>query len=1026
MDKEYFIELNEVKNRGTWSEQAAVLNDNFRKIQVAEAAVEELAEEVEGYKTLLDSKSMEIGATAFDAIPTKGSVNPVTSDGLHRTTVMAERVIGNPTGDWDKGTAEAYIDKEIAKVKNWVSNTPVTDVVVVETLPASGKKNTLYRVKGTNAYSEYGWDGSKFVLLAVKDYGIDEEPIAGSENLVKSGGVKKELDFSIKNFNSLDTEWAVIKNNVFVFGGNNLGGIEKSANYSISIGLIPSNAKNVSIIGDFIHSVFFYNDIDASHNSYITHSNNREDVNIPKGARLLGINIENEKFDGQPILVKWGDIYNGNESFVAINNLLSHATIPCAPAYILRKHVCAWGGEDKGRIYSHSSYDVVIMPIQEGNKFLRISEDLADTGNLFFFSNKPIIDDYAESYHYMKHLVAEKGAYYAIPDGACYVAFNLDAKDNREPVYIEYEEMRDVLFDIAGYLSSNKSSAYILKNHVCVWGGPVIGKIEYNDAYDVAIIAVEEGRTSVKYTGSVCTHLFSYSDYPAIEKDIEGYNFISQQGGGNLVSDEYYNLPTGAKFIAFNIKRVEGEESNIIISFADNNGNINRDFKTIAKTVVANSVGIFDAVKTRLEDVYVNLIGDSHFAFINTNSSDPLGVSAVPPTCDRTANANRLWNAIKWGNAIYRRFDYGKATLLSGYDDSFSDDSQASFIESGTFKTEYIGAKMREAFPSNDGRVQVSTKCDIGSFPYQFDNSEDLWWQRNIPKRFSNEANAFIQFTIPAGYSKFDFIYHAHIHGDVVTVTTNRANGVVKYSTKHNDWDNAVEANGTTHDLSMTGKIHSNWGNDTFGIPNMRLHFKIEDTSVDTVVTITKSSDATKYLIYWGVTYWGTEALPYALHISNMAVGGYSFNNAWMLVHSLIRFVPTDAIVMEIFANTVSSQPFTSQARSVETYLEYFKSYFDEMNISLDKVGLWLPHNRVTAYQNYPEEVKCTMKYAERIAKELGYNVIANARKLCDDINTAYYPDLDGAEFMRLLGGDGVHLGDDGHKVYSAMWESLR
>lgn len=202
MDKEYFIELNEVKNRGTWSEQAAVLNDNFRKIQVAEAAVEELAEEVEGYKTLLDSKSMEIGATAFDAIPTKGSVNPVTSDGLHRTTVMAERVIGNPAGDWNKGTAEAYIDKEIVKVKNWVSNTPVTDVVIVETLPSSGKMNTLYRVKGTNAYSEYGWDGSKFVPLAVKEYGIDDEPTAGSENLVRSGGVKKvlsELDSKVED-----------------------------------------------------------------------------------------------------------------------------------------------------------------------------------------------------------------------------------------------------------------------------------------------------------------------------------------------------------------------------------------------------------------------------------------------------------------------------------------------------------------------------------------------------------------------------------------------------------------------------------------------------------------------------------------------------------------------------------------------------------------------------------------------------------------------------------------------------------
>ena len=114
-------------------------------------------------------------------------------------------VVGDPKRVWVQSTAEEYIDSEIEKVKNWVSNTPVTNVVTVSSLPQSGNVNTLYRAAGTNTYSEYGWDGTQFVKLDEKDYGIDDEPTAGSDNLVKSGGVAEELalgavyDVSAKN-----------------------------------------------------------------------------------------------------------------------------------------------------------------------------------------------------------------------------------------------------------------------------------------------------------------------------------------------------------------------------------------------------------------------------------------------------------------------------------------------------------------------------------------------------------------------------------------------------------------------------------------------------------------------------------------------------------------------------------------------------------------------------------------------------------------------------------------------------------
>lgn len=65
----------------------------------------------------------------------------------------------------------------------------------------NGAANTVYRVGSwdgnqynTTKYAEYGWTGTNFVPLDVKEYGIDDEPIAGSENLVKSGGVAKAIE----------------------------------------------------------------------------------------------------------------------------------------------------------------------------------------------------------------------------------------------------------------------------------------------------------------------------------------------------------------------------------------------------------------------------------------------------------------------------------------------------------------------------------------------------------------------------------------------------------------------------------------------------------------------------------------------------------------------------------------------------------------------------------------------------------------------------------------------------------------
>lgn len=455
--------------------------------------------------------------------------------------------------------------------------------------------------------------------------------------------------------------------------------------------------------------------------------------------------------------------------------------------------------------------------------------------------------------------------------------------------------------------------------------------------------------------------------------------------------------------------------------------------KQKAKTIVSNNVGIFPIIKPQFKDVYLTLCGDSIFAFQSTFTKDEKGVAAVPPTCDKKANANMLWNALGWGNPQYRRFDYGKKSLVGDWDDTWSDDSQAMFTETGTFKTEYIGQTRREDsnFAGKIGTnvMQVSTKIDEASFPYQFDNSEDSWWQRNIPKRFSNSANASVKFTIPAGYSKFDFLYHAHVHGDNITITVDRGNGVVKVNTVPNDFNGAgsKEANNATFDLSMANLTESGGGNDTWGIPNMRLYFNITDTSQPTTITITKTSDTTKYLIYWGITYWGTSELPYALHINNMAIGGYTQQAIYNLRSAMFKFVPSNAIILEMCYNNLANKTFSGQITSMATYMDNLKTYFEGLGRSISTdIGVWLPHCGQQGYRDYPDTIKCNYAGAEKLAIDKGYKVILNLDKICNDVHDTYYSDMSMSDFMNSLGNNGVHLDIQGQWIYSAAWESMR
>ena len=74
-------------------------------------------------------------------------------------------------------------------------------VVASEDWPlAELEERTIYRVAGTTSYTDYMYDGTKAVPMATYDNAIDDVPTAGSDNLVKSGGVADAFSDPSKGF----------------------------------------------------------------------------------------------------------------------------------------------------------------------------------------------------------------------------------------------------------------------------------------------------------------------------------------------------------------------------------------------------------------------------------------------------------------------------------------------------------------------------------------------------------------------------------------------------------------------------------------------------------------------------------------------------------------------------------------------------------------------------------------------------------------------------------------------------------
>ena len=235
-----------------------------------------------------------INSELIEAVGTGGSVDSRIASAVATETSRAQEAEANRYTKNETYTKEEVNNLITTPNQKYVSVTATEQTTVVtDVLPATGAANTIYRVGNwdgsqydTTCYTEYAWSGSIYVLLNTKEYGIDNEPIAGSSNLVRSGGVQEELalgavyDVSAKNptaGSNNDGKW------------ESLSALLSDANLSI---LIPTPVRKGGMSIKFVQSsdnkyVQYLYKVASTTVADFTNVNNWEKTNLENELRQL-------------------------------------------------------------------------------------------------------------------------------------------------------------------------------------------------------------------------------------------------------------------------------------------------------------------------------------------------------------------------------------------------------------------------------------------------------------------------------------------------------------------------------------------------------------------------------------------------------------------------------------------------------------------------------------------------------------------------------------------------------------------
>lgn len=361
-------------------------------------------------------------------------------------------------------------------------------------------------------------------------------------------------------------------------------------------------------------------------------------------------------------------------------------------------------------------------------------------------------------------------------------------------------------------------------------------------------------------------------------------------------------------------------DSSFYIS-VNNNDLITRSYPILAQEILSKA-----------ENINVLFVGDSIFAtsgawvhdiydetkrftsLLTTPSAEPLGLTNN--ILSRKVYEELIAQALNI--PIYRRFDYGHTFDYNSASNTYGQDittlGSAFFAETGEFHT-YISSDGNKGSDSLYNSHIPMTKADFNLQSYPYAN-----WYNSVAiegfTRVSNTADASIQFIVPAGYKKCRIKLRLSIDGDTLTTTLTNCTGASSINTQY----------------IVTGN-----NNSTF----KDYEFTITDTTQTASITLTKSSDTSKLLLYWGCYYYNEPSIL----VNNMAYGGTkTIKNLDVLQDNLNSISTTyDLIIWELMLlNDYYNSSYTGADADYTTALNAISSYADIIK-SMNTIAI-IPH----------------------------------------------------------------------------------
>jgi len=225
---------------------------------------------------------------------------------------------------------------------------------------------------------------------------------------------------------------------------------------------------------------------------------------------------------------------------------------------------------------------------------------------------------------------------------------------------------------------------------------------------------------------------------------------------------------------------------------------------------------------------------------------------------------------------VYKRFDFGQTFDYNSSNGTFGTDltpANKFFTENGVFGT-WVSSDGNGITSSEYGTLGASAQIPMTLADATSAFVGASWYSSGANEGFtrkSTSANAYVEFTVPAGYSKIRIKIRKTTDGDLLTNTLTNCTGAA------------------TIDSAYGPVTHNN--NSNF----MDVEFTVINTGLATVIRLTKSSNTSKCLAYWGAFYYNE---PCTI-VNNYSYGGCRTPTNYNVLPDLLK-ESYDLIIWEI------------------------------------------------------------------------------------------------------------------------------